>query len=282
VIVTARTNLWCSFSQAESYPLVHWHFGTEFLFVERGTCEVEAEGKRYTLSPHSLLVIGRTKKHAVLSFSEDYARYCLIAQREEISRSALCTEILSSLLSNNGNAVCVNMGDDAEAVSRLFSLFDNKINNAEPDYRRCLLEELLILIRRHGEEKKIFSPSDNRIFAVRDEIDREFASHLSVSELAKRYFICEDYLIHEFSRVLGCSPWHYLLMRRLCYAKELLSSVNEPISIIALRCGFGDANGFIRSFRKQFGISPGQYRKNAVSLDRTGKAFYNKENKKRK
>ena len=242
---------------------MHWHFGTEFIYLESGEAQLDIEGTKYTLSAHHLLIINRIKKHATLSFSKDYLRYCLIVQPEAVKRSSFAFKTLPSLLDSEGNNVLlVDLSAEADDISRIFRFFASRTSNDEElEYCRCLLEELLILVSRHKQQKKTLSTADSRVLSVRDEIDREFTSPLSVSELAVRHFICEDHLIHEFKRVTGYSPGQYILMNRLTYAQELLSSSSDPIPLIAHRCGFGDANNFIRSFRKQFGIPPARYRK---------------------
>lgn len=259
----AYHSLWCSFSDKELFLLTHWHFGTEFFYLESGEASVDVEGTKYALSAHHLLIVQRVRKHATVSLSGDYRRYSMIVQSEEIERSSFSSKKLPALLdAAGGNALLVDMSDEAEDMTRIFGFFaQHGTDGGESEYRRCLMEELLILIEKHSKTKKSLSLPDSRILAVRNEIDREFTSPLSVSELAKRHFISEDHLIHEFRRVTGYSPGRYILMNRLTYAQELLLSTPDPIPIIAQKCGFGDTNHFIRTFRKQFGVPPGQYRK---------------------
>ena len=103
--------------------------------------------------------------------------------------------------------------------------------------------------------------SNSRISAIKSEIDEKFAEDISVADIAKKYFISEDHLIHEFRRVTGYSPWQYITTNRLVYSQELLSSTDDSVSVIAQKCGFSSPNSYIRAFKNKFGLTPGQYRR---------------------
>ena len=69
-------------------------------------------------------------------------------------------------------------------------------------------------------------------------------------------------LLPVFKKVTGYSPIDYLLHVRLAKAGELLLKTSIPVSEIASDCGFNDSNYFSRQFRKTYGLSPRDYRKN--------------------
>ena len=51
-------------------------------------------------------------------------------------------------------------------------------------------------------------------------------------------------------------------------AQQLMEGV--PVSEIAYRCGFSEANSFRRSFARKFGVNPSQYRKYMTHHDSRG------------
>ena len=87
-----------------------------------------------------------------------------------------------------------------------------------------------------------------------------FPEDVRIKDLAAKYYINFYYLSHLFREVTGYSPKQYLLLNRLSYAKDLL--INTPLSVseIAYQAGFPDDNGFIRSFKHEFGVTPKKYR----------------------
>jgi len=66
-------------------------------------------------------------------------------------------------------------------------------------------------------------------------------------------------LSRQFRIVLGTSPYRYLLMRRLEFARE---QIHRRRALVEVACdaGFGDQAHFTRAFRSAFGLTPAQYR----------------------
>jgi AraC-like DNA-binding protein len=66
-------------------------------------------------------------------------------------------------------------------------------------------------------------------------------------------------LARQFRIVLGTSPYRYLLMRRLAFARE---RIHQGWSLVetALDVGFADQAHFTRTFRSAFGVTPARYR----------------------
>jgi len=75
-----------------------------------------------------------------------------------------------------------------------------------------------------------------------------------------RLVLADITFLRTFKRVTGITPHQWLLRGRLRHAAERLSSSREPITEIALDVGFDDLSNFIRSFRREFGVSPSRYR----------------------
>lgn len=86
--------------------------------------------------------------------------------------------------------------------------------------------------------------------------------HLKISEVAEYIGINRTYLSEIFSRKMYMSPQEYLLQVRMGKARELLRQTNLPVNVIAREIGYEDQLSFSKIFRKRFGVSPMQYRRN--------------------
>jgi len=84
---------------------------------------------------------------------------------------------------------------------------------------------------------------------------------LKVSDLAERAKLSVFQLDQRIRAMFGLSAGQYLTRLRIEQAGERLRRSDEPISQIALDCGYADQTAFTRQFRKTVGMSPGSYRK---------------------
>ncbi len=87
-------------------------------------------------------------------------------------------------------------------------------------------------------------------------------SNLSTKEIAFNANISEIYLRKLFIKHYGTSPMKYVKQLRLETAKIMLASNDKSIEEIANDVGYSCIYVFSRTFKKQIGVSPNQYRKN--------------------
>ena len=79
-------------------------------------------------------------------------------------------------------------------------------------------------------------------------------------------------LSRQFKIMFGTSPYRYLLMRRLDFARERIQR-DRPLVEVACDAGFADQAHFTRTFRSAFGLTPARYR----ALLRTGRTRQSRE-----
>jgi AraC family cel operon transcriptional repressor len=72
----------------------------------------------------------------------------------------------------------------------------------------------------------------------------------------------KKYLCHVFKKYMGVTMTDYLNDIRLNYALELLNNTNKTISNIAQHLGFSSVSYFNVIFKKKYGTSPKELRKN--------------------
>jgi AraC-like DNA-binding protein len=66
-------------------------------------------------------------------------------------------------------------------------------------------------------------------------------------------------LSRQFRIMFGTSPYRYLLMRRLEFARERIFR-ERPLVEVACDAGFADQAHFTRAFKSAFGLTPARYR----------------------
>ena len=83
---------------------------------------------------------------------------------------------------------------------------------------------------------------------------------LALDALARKFFVGKTKLAQDFQSVTAQSVHEYVTAIRLYFARSLLSDEDLPLSVIASRCGFSGASALIRVFRRETGMTPGEWR----------------------
>ena len=88
-----------------------------------------------------------------------------------------------------------------------------------------------------------------------------FDPDLEISKICAVGFMSQSSLQRGFHQRFGMSPKAYLSKLRINRAMELLLSQNQSVKEIAFACGFSDEKFFSRVFKKKYGFSPSQLKK---------------------
>ncbi|HYF31718.1 MAG TPA: helix-turn-helix transcriptional regulator [Chitinophagaceae bacterium] len=87
-------------------------------------------------------------------------------------------------------------------------------------------------------------------------IDECFLTNPDIKSVARLSNMSEFHFFRSFKQAFGCSPYQYLLTKRLDYARKFLQKKEAPVSEIANQCGFPDIFTFSKAFKRKFGHSP--------------------------
>ena len=96
-------------------------------------------------------------------------------------------------------------------------------------------------------------------------IEDHLEDDLSLEKLSRLFFVSKYHIAHVFKDNIGLSIHQYITKKRLNLCKEAISgkmSITEAYQMY----GFGDYSSFYRAFKKEFGISPKDYRDMQIDL----------------
>lgn len=89
-----------------------------------------------------------------------------------------------------------------------------------------------------------------------------YAENINVADVAQYVGLHRTHFSAMFSQKTGLSPMQYLQRLRMRNGAELIRDTDLSITEIALSLNYPDLYSFTRAFRKYYGLSPTQYRKN--------------------
>jgi YesN/AraC family two-component response regulator len=94
-------------------------------------------------------------------------------------------------------------------------------------------------------------------------IERNARKGPTLEETAEAIHVSPCHLSRLFKKKLGVNFVAYMTNKRVELAKELLSGSKLPINAICRELSYNDANYFCKIFKKETGMSPAGYRKQA-------------------
>lgn len=115
------------------------------------------------------------------------------------------------------------------------------------------------LVKRHS--MKSYSLLVQKVITV---VDSDLTADLSLRRQAELLSVNASYLSTLFKKETGMTLTEYVTKKRIDHAAFLLTSTNMQIQAISQSCGIYDVNYFTKTFKKQTGKTPKEYREGAM------------------
>lgn len=150
--------------------------------------------------------------------------------------------------------------DPSRAIYKILKEILGEVKYQDYGYNDMLalkLNELLLYILRN---EKITTDTKNFEYII-NYLQENFHEHISLSDCAEQLNISYDYFQHKFKAITGCSPQQYLMERRLIAAAKMLKAGIHNCTEIAYRCGFCTSAQFSALFKRRYGLTPLQFKR---------------------
>ena len=152
----------------------------------------------------------------------------------------------------------------------LYIVMDSIVKEAEGSYYNglLLLKRLVGLMAYHGkpigseQHKEKKTPSQEQlVLDCHQFIMNNPQLSVTVEMLCKEFSVSQSYLYKCFKNVLGVSSKKFITNAQLDLAAKALVQTDKSIAQIATEYGYSNSFSFSGLFKKNFGISPSEYRK---------------------
>lgn len=141
-----------------------------------------------------------------------------------------------------------------------------RIDEYSDNFLAVYLQEILLMLMRHSvmaeKEPDLLNSRDADILLATKYIYKNFKSHLTLDEVSAVASLSPAYFSKKFKQTTGMGFKEYLNYVRLKHAQAALLTTDSTITDIALEYGFNDSNYFKDLFKKVYGKSPREFRKN--------------------
>ncbi|MCI8508442.1 MAG: AraC family transcriptional regulator [Lachnospiraceae bacterium] len=128
---------------------------------------------------------------------------------------------------------------------------------------QSLLYEFFAILTKDIQLENVKQESKESIY-IRNAINfirNNYASGITVSDIAREVCVNRSYLYKLFTESLQMSPKEFITQFRISRSKELLTVTELSVEEVANSCGYSDSLVFSKAFKKIIGMPPSVYRK---------------------
>ena len=251
------------------YP-PHLHPFYELIYVKSGKICVTVNERRVVVPAGGLVLFDRMILHDIYPEELPYGRLCIQIDPEFLHQICFDSRLTSLWYAQNaietGYLSLSGHPSVVACLERIWTEYQQRdsLKEAAAAYALGLM---LVTLRR--EIPAAFPPVPNGTDAAMLKAKRYIEHHchedLAVETMASSFYLSSGYFIQAFRQATGVTPKRYQMLCRLSSARSLLMSTDLAVSEIARQTGFHDTNGFIRYFKKEMRLTPGQYRRKGSS-----------------
>lgn len=252
----------------------HSHSYYEVYFFLNGDVTYDVEGKQYPLQYGDYLLIPPEVKHHPIfhSTGKTYQRIVLWISRNYFETMCSWSEDFSYsfryVSENNHYHFRRDFVTFQNIQGRLLDLLEEIHGNKAFHKLNSELQihSFMLLLNRITYDMLHQVPAvyENVLYLnLCDYINNHLEENLSLDHLASFFYASKYHISHVFKDNMGISLHQYILKKRLQASKNgILSGI--PFGDLYHQYGFSDYTSFYRAFKKEFGLSPKEFREQAV------------------
>ena len=278
--VWAESEIFMNQHERYCYPVIHTHSYVEALYVYDGNCRQLICGKTIELHKGDFCILSPDAPHCVLAYEDDNIILNFLIQKkmfnsaffDVLSEKHLLARFFGDILYNNSSSpyIIFPTKDDGEVrdlVERMYKE-DYYKRRYYGKFMTTYFRELMLLLLRGFELDAIVpSPIDTKpnsqIVAILNYIHVNY-NHVTMKELASFFNYSENYLSKILKEYTGETFSGLIQDIQMKTAASFLSKTEMSIMEISQEVGCFDVSHFTKKFKKAFGMTPTQYRKEYV------------------
>ncbi|MFC6177708.1 helix-turn-helix domain-containing protein [Companilactobacillus huachuanensis] len=249
------------------------------LYCLDGTSTVRIDNKDYFLQKGMPLIVNEGRYYSVNS--HDGALLVSVCFNPQIFNESIGTDLYFLWIDPNGtndNNVVV-----LKSLLNELIFYDLQVEGKNDFFKFSIFYKLMdFLVKNYlykMDKGKSYSNGDVRTQQIRTYIRKNYMRRLTLTQLSEELFISEGYLSRFFKKQLGNGFLRYLNSVRLYHTVNDLINTDMGITDISMKNGFNSISGFNQLFKKEYGLSPKEYRnkyRNKNESDKNKKLIKNK------
>lgn len=233
----------------------HSHPFYEINLIFSGNIRILLADRSVETSQCHLVLTGPGVPHFISCQPDKLYKRLYLCFSEELMESEPQWPRLRRLFTGTGGII--GLSDEQRSLCE--SVIEQIKKDEDPLRRRLLVTYLLSHIAGFGRGEELpASLVPACVIGALAHIRRHYADRVVAEDLARQLNVGRTTLMTAFRKHTGSTLNDYVAGLRLKQACRLLQE-GKTVQETAEACGFGDGSGMIRVFRKQLGMTPGQF-----------------------
>lgn len=248
----------------------HYHNFYEVFYLMSGKCRFLLKDSVYHMEKGDLVFIAPRELHHSLYDSDSNCIIITIYFKKEylnldMFQQWITDEPILYLHSFMGSIPALYQDAFQDLLTRMLSEYSS-IDQYSNAFLGCFLQEAVLMLMRHSvmneKEPEFLNSKEEDILLATKYIYKNYKQPLTLADVSAVASLSPTYFSKKFKTVTGMGFKQYLNFVRLKHAQTALLTTTNTITDIALEYGFNDSNYFKDLFKKVYGKSPREFRKN--------------------
>lgn len=154
--------------------------------------------------------------------------------------------------------------DDNQIILNIISRMQREYENKKPGYvelLRCYLIEIIICTTRTIYKSREEFIKDDLIGRIKEYVEKYYMNPITLYDIGKMLNFSVSYMSRKFKRDTGLTFVAYLQKKRMEQSGRLIANTDKKFGEIAELVGYRDIKFFNKVFKKQWGMTPGEFRR---------------------
>ena len=255
--------------------ITHAHRCCELYYFISGNGFYTVEGTDYPLTPGCVLIMRYGEVHKLhINSDTPYERISFHFPLSIIENNPCCSylaRLYNERTIGKGNLFCGN-ADSASFIDTCMRRMCRENVTSEDERLALMFSNLTAVLSelcniRNGNSREpnitisVEDATNEIVGSVITYINAHLTEDWTLDTLEQKFFFSKSYINRAFKQSTGSSVWDYVVLKRLLVARNLIRE-GKNATIAATECGFRDYSSFYRQYKRRFGISPIEDRKN--------------------
>lgn len=248
------------------HVVVHWHNNTEIIQLFDSTEKFIIDGKIVEAEPGDIVFI---KEHVIHNY--------LIKRLTFMRIVHIHPSLLLNTQKNGKRIKTLIKAAEIDAVPGLrskldilFMLMDRESSAASasnnPYFKHISIAVYSLLAQHFSEDETHRSKKRDRedFYKITEYVNNNFRENINTTNIGQNLFISRNHITRLFIKFAGMTLTDYIRILRINHATQLM---NEGLSITeaALESGFQCVRTFNSAFKKEYGITPVEFKKSSLN-----------------